>query len=108
MEADLLLDYCPRNFGLDDLIVFQTSLDPSSWLLNLSKAPSSSEAISRSDASVWHAAMDRELKSLDDMGAEDYITSCLLALHAALKIVMTTCYITSAGVLGAQVIWQVC
>jgi hypothetical protein len=31
-----------------------------------------------------------------------------LEYHAALKIVMTTCYITSAGVLGARVIWQLC
>ena len=31
-----------------------------------------------------------------------------LEYHTALKIVMTTCYITLAGVLGARVIWQLC
>lgn len=37
---------------------------------NLSKAPFSySEATARSDAPVWQAEMDREKKSLDDMGA---------------------------------------
>ena len=44
--------------------------DSSSQVINLSRVPSSfSEAISRPDASVWRAAMDRELKSLDEMGA---------------------------------------
>ena len=43
---------------------------PPDWKFNISKVPSSySEAISRPDASVWRAAMDRELKSLDEMGA---------------------------------------
>ena len=37
---------------------------------DLSKAPSSfAEAHACSDASVWHAAMDQEKSSLDDMGA---------------------------------------
>ena len=31
-----------------------------------------------------------------------------LEYHAALKITMTTCYIISAGALGARVIWQLC
>jgi len=35
-------------------------------------------------------------------------TQTTLEYHAALKIVMTTCYITSAGVLGARVIWHLC
>ena len=42
----------------------------SSHSFDLSKAPSSySEAMARSDASVWRAAMDRERQSLLDMGA---------------------------------------
>ena len=43
---------------------------PSGWKFDISKVPSSfSEATSCPDASIWHAAMDHELMSLDEMGA---------------------------------------
>jgi hypothetical protein len=56
---------------LRDHIEYALSTSSSStWTFDISKIPSSfSEAISRPDASIWRAAMDRELKSLDEMGA---------------------------------------
>ena len=45
-------------------------VSPPHWTFDESKMPSSySEAIYRPDAPVWHAAMDCELRSLDEMGA---------------------------------------
>ena len=58
---------------LDSELVFPTAAfaSPSRFLpFDLSKAPVSySEAVVRSDAPVWQAAMDREKQSLHDMGA---------------------------------------
>ena len=63
----------PDFFCVDDPVAFHAP-SPSSLSSNcsfdISKAPSSySEAIARSDASVWHVAMDREKSSLKEMGA---------------------------------------
>ena len=49
---------------------FKAFVPPFSRPFDLSKPPLSySEAVARSDASIWHSAMDRERQSLSDMGA---------------------------------------
>jgi Reverse transcriptase (RNA-dependent DNA polymerase)/GAG-pre-integrase domain len=57
-------------FSISDPFVFKAFSPPFSRPFDLSKPPSSyTVAIARSDAHIWHSAMDREKKSLTDMGA---------------------------------------
>ena len=80
MEVDILrghsLEVFPDLVDGDSLLPVPSALVSSSSSFtslrpfDLSKIPLSySEAIARSDASVWRAAMDREKASLDEMGA---------------------------------------
>ena len=76
LEADVLRDYASRDLHFTDAVALRASSSsrdqssPSSNVSQLSQAPFSyAEAISRTDASVWRAAMERELKSLSEMGA---------------------------------------
>ena len=66
IEHDLIHSF----FSISDPFVFKAFSPPFSRPFDLSKPPSSyTEAIARPDAHVWHSAMDRERKSLMDMGA---------------------------------------
>jgi Reverse transcriptase (RNA-dependent DNA polymerase)/GAG-pre-integrase domain len=58
-------------FPLDSsVIAYPAIVSSSPRSFNLAKFPASySEAMARPDASVWRAAMDREMQSLHDMGA---------------------------------------
>ena len=57
-------------FSFSDPQVFKAFSPPFSRPFDLSKPPSSyTEALARPDAHIWHAAMDRERKSLTDMKA---------------------------------------
>ena len=70
LEREIMLDHCCAGFQVlpDDAVAFHIS--PPSRSFDLLKAPSSfAEAIARSDASTWRAAMDREKTSLEEMGA---------------------------------------
>jgi hypothetical protein len=80
MEMDILNNLqCPSSWGdfseLDDPSLSPTAFGVSSSFsfhrpFDLTKFPLSySEAIAHSDAPVWRAAMNRERKSLDEMGA---------------------------------------
>ena len=66
LEADLLWDH-------GYLFAFRASPSKPTFkpnIFDLSKIPLSySEALARSDASIWQAAIDRERQSLQDMGA---------------------------------------
>ena len=66
IEGDLIHSF----FSFSDPQVFKAFSPPFSQPFDLSKPPSSyTEAVARPDAHVWHAAMDRERKSLADMKA---------------------------------------
>ena len=68
LERDVLQDHCHADFTPDDVVALLVSSPRRSF--DLLKAPSSfAEAVARSDASVWRAAMDREKASLEEMGA---------------------------------------
>jgi hypothetical protein len=72
-RAAIVLRSHPDFFGVDDFVACSASSSSSPSFIrsfDLSKAPFSyPEAIARSDASVWRAAMDRERLSLEEMGA---------------------------------------
>ena len=79
IERDVLSgQHCPPSWSdfsdLEDFPLPLTAFSASPFSFHrpfdLTRFPLSySEAIARSDASVWRAAMDREKKSLEDMGA---------------------------------------
>jgi Reverse transcriptase (RNA-dependent DNA polymerase) len=65
-----LVDFETDLFPLSECFALKAFSPPFSRPFNLSKPPSSyTEAIARPDASIWHAAMDRERESLANMGA---------------------------------------
>ena len=66
IESDIVHSF----FSLPDPLALKAFSPPFSRPFDLSKPPSSYvEAIARPDAQIWHSAMDRERKSLSDMGA---------------------------------------
>ena len=66
VETDLIGSF----LCFSDSLAFKAFSSPFSRSFDLSKPPLSyTEAIARSDSSVWHSAMDRERQSLSDMGA---------------------------------------
>ena len=72
LERDIIYQYITSSLSDSPLALRATAPSslPRSRPFDLSKAPLSySEALARSDALVWQAAMDRERKSLQDMGA---------------------------------------
>ena len=66
IERDLIHSF----FSFSDPSVFKAFSPPFSRPFDLSKPPLSyTEAVARPDAHIWHSAMDRERKSLEDMKA---------------------------------------
>ena len=71
---DVEADFNGSSLSPSDPIAFKAFSPPFSRPFDLAKPPFSyTEAIARPDASVWHAAMERERKSLADMGAFEEI-----------------------------------
>lgn len=70
IATESLIDFEMDLFPLSDSFALKAFSLPFSRPFDLSKPPSSyTEAIARPDASIWHAAMDRERESLASMGA---------------------------------------
>ena len=66
VEADIMHSF----FSFFDPLALKAFSLPFSQPFDLSKPPNSyTEAIARPDAQIWHSAMERERKSLIDMGA---------------------------------------